>query len=292
VDGRPLLRLDFGTNGKPVVLLTAAMHGVEIIGALALLDLLERLGDPSDTQITRLLAESHIVVMPIVNPDALSANLVRVELGQHAWQRCNASGVDLNRNFPRQTTERLYHPFSGSRFKLSPHYLGPHALSEPESRAVAEVARLVRPAVSLAFHSFGNVLLYPWAHTQRPNPRAREYLALGAALTGALTRAPYLVRQARQLYAVLGDMDDWLDAELGTLAFTVEVSRPDVCLREGPALANPFRWMNPGRVRETVENLTPGVLALLARALGLPERGARGTTPAERPSPALEFAAQ
>jgi hypothetical protein len=32
--------------------------------------------------------------------------------------------------------------------------------------------------------------------------------------------------QATEWYSTVGDMDDWLDAEYGTLAFTVEVSRP------------------------------------------------------------------
>jgi hypothetical protein len=288
VENRPVVRFDLGTRGRPTILLTALVHGVEVIGSMALLDVVETLATHSESM-TRLQTEAHLVVLPVVNPDAFFKNMQKVARGDRAWQRCNANGVDLNRNFPRLTTKRLYHPFSGSRFKMSPHYLGPHSLSEPESRAVARVAHEIRPMLSLAFHSFGNFALYPWAYTDRENPRALEYGALGTALTGALGRR-YGVHQARQLYSVLGDMDDWLDAELGTLAFTIEVSRPDIRWRDGLQLTNPFRWMNPAGIRETVDNLTPGILALASSALGLTARSVRPT--AGRVAPPLEFAAK
>jgi predicted deacylase len=288
--GRPLVRFDLGTPGRPTILLTALMHGVEVIGSQALLDVVTKLGNPFDPRAKRLLSEAHWVVLPIVNPDAFHANMEKVARGERAWQRCNAQGVDLNRNFRRLTTKRLYHPFSGSRFKQSPHYVGPHALSEPESRAIFRVAHETSPTISLAFHSFGNMLLYPWAYTDRENDRAAEYRALGAAMTGAL-KIPYRVRQARDLYAVLGDMDDWLDAELGTLAFTVEVGRPDVGWRDGLHLANPFRWMNPVHVRETVDNLTPGILALASAALGIADAPASRTATPRAAAP-IDFAAK
>ncbi|MFZ5897069.1 MAG: M14 family metallopeptidase [Myxococcota bacterium] len=269
VQGRAIPRLDFGTPGKPVVLLSALMHGIELIGSVALLDVLKRLASSRDPLAERLRAAAHFVVLPIVNPDAAAVNLRRTARGFRAWQRCNARGVDLNRNFPRLTQRPLLHPFSGSRFRFSPHYLGQHALSEPETRAVHDVALELRPALSLAFHSFGNLLLYPWAYTNHQNPRVREYLELGRAFARALPHTPYVVKQARQFYSVLGDMDDWLDAECGTLAFTIEVSKPMFSFAALSRLANPFCWMNPERANEVVENLTPAVLALLAAKLGV-----------------------
>ncbi|HEX2734111.1 MAG TPA: M14 family metallopeptidase [Polyangiaceae bacterium] len=265
VQGKPIVRFDLGRHDGPRVMLTSLMHGVEVIGAWALLDVVRRLTAHPLGQ--RLLEVAHLTILPIVNPDALEVNLGRIGRGQRAWQRCNANGVDLNRNFPQVTRERLLHPFSGSRFRFSPHYIGPSALSEPESRAVHEVALEKPPQLSLAFHSFGNLLLYPWAHTARPNPRAKQYRALGATLNGALARFPYRVLQARQLYSVLGDMDDWMDSELGTLAFTVEVSRPQFSLQNLGRLLNPFHWMNPERREEVVEDLSPGVLALMSAAV-------------------------
>ena len=125
----------------------------------------------------------------------------------------------------------------------------------------------MRPAVSIGFHSFGNLLLYPWAFTSQPNPRARSYERPGRAFRGAQPRSPYRVMQARELYATSGDMDDWLDAELGALAFTIEVSRPSLRLLRPSRVTNPFCWMNPQDVRATVKNSTPGVSALVGEAL-------------------------
>jgi hypothetical protein len=266
VERRPILRFDFGTVGKPVVLMSALMHGVEVIGGLALLDVLEKLARAP--QAKALFANAHWVVLPVLNPDALANNLGRHARGFRAWQRCNARGVDLNRNFPRISSRRSFHPLSGSRFRASPYYAGPHELSEPESRAVRDVAIATRPFLSLAFHSFGNLLLYPWAHTAEKNPRTRAYHELGRELTSGLRRFPYELRQARSLYSMVGEMDDWLDAELGTLAYTVEVSRPTLSLRRLGRLFNPFCWMNPESAAEVVEDLSPGVLALLTAAVG------------------------
>ncbi|HEY3592724.1 MAG TPA: M14 family metallopeptidase, partial [Polyangiaceae bacterium] len=249
------------------ILLTALMHGNEVIGSLALLEVVRNLTNP-EVNTHRLLDEARMVIMPVVNPDALSANIANIGKGDRAWQRCNAHGVDLNRNFPRLTTKRLLHPFSGSRFHASPYYSGPHAFSEPESRAVRSVALDARPSLAIAFHSFGNMLLYPWAYTTREHPRSAEYTALGRALNQGLSRIPYRVQQARQLYSVLGDMDDWLDAELGALAFTLEVSRPSFALRDLGHLLNPFGWMNPCHVAEVVSNVTPGVMSMMASHLG------------------------
>jgi predicted deacylase len=286
VQGRPLARFEVGNQDKPAILLTALMHGVEVVGALALLDLVRRLADKSDSVASGVLDDARLLIIPVVNPDAHFANMTKLHRGERAWQRCNANGVDLNRNFPRLTTNRLYHPFSGSRFRLSPHYLGEHALSEPESRAVRATAVEARPVLSLAFHSFGNLILYPWAYTSSENPRADQYQALASVMTRGLQRFPYRAKQARQLYSALGDMDDWLDAELGTLALTIEVGRPDWRLRN---LTNPFAWMNPQEPDEAIRDLTPGVLAMISTALGQTSQPLPGNRP--HVLPRLTFAA-
>ncbi|WP_437317240.1 M14 family metallopeptidase [Sorangium sp. So ce385] len=262
--GRPLRRYDFGNPLGPTFLLTSLMHGVEVIGGLALLDAVRSLLSVGRGGIA---AHARLVVMPVVNPDAFADNLERLRGERWASQRCNARGVDLNRNFAPLSASRPLHPFAGSRLRWSPHYTGPHAFSEPESRALRDVALETRPALALGFHSCGNLLLYPWAHTGAPNPRAPLYRALGDAFCRALPRERYEIRQAAHWYPTVGDMDDWLDANLGTLAFTVEVSRPARSLRDFRRLLNPFWWLNPREADAAIENVVPGVGALLGDAL-------------------------
>jgi predicted deacylase len=263
VEGRPLWRFDFGRRdeGAPTIFLSALIHGVEVIGSLALLEVVRALVANHGG----ILEQNRLVVMPIVNPDAFAHNMDRLDRGRSAARRKNARGVDLNRNFPRVGDVRPWHPFSGSRFRFSPHYLGPSPLSEPESRAVAEVASAVRPAVALGFHSFGNMLLYPWGHTRTPNPRRPQYQGLVRAFSQALLRTPYKAGQAINFYPTVGDLDDWLDHRFGTLALTVEVGALDRRLFHPRRLLNAFCWMNPSDVEGTVRNVAPAVLSLLAR---------------------------
>lgn len=258
VEGRPIHAYEFGDRSRPTVLLSAMMHGIELIGGLALYD--------SVRALLQRGTRSHLVVLPSVNPDAVAHNLDRIARGRRAGRRTNSRGVDLNRNFEWMTDRIPRHPFAGSRWRRSLHYVGPRPFSEPETRAIRRVVRQVRPSLSLAFHSFGNLILFPWAHSAKPNPRAETYRMLARRFVAAMTHEPYTARQARNFYPTVGDMDDWLDARAGVLAFTVEVSRLTRRILAPHRLLNPFFWMNPKNAQKTLANLIPGVQALIEAA--------------------------
>jgi carboxypeptidase T len=264
VEGRPIHAFDLGNPAGPPVLLSGLMHGVEMVGALALLDFVRGVVEGSRVD---LLRDARLVVVPVVNPDAFQENCSRLAQGRRAFQRCNARGVDLNRNFPRLRQGMPWNPLGGSRYPLSPHYVGPAPLSEPESRALHTVADALRPKVSLAFHSFGELLLYPWAYTSRPNPKRAIYERAGRAFVRGLRGPEYRVMQATEWYATVGDMDDWLDAAYGTLAFTVEVSRPMRRLANVRRWSNPFAWSNPVDVDGAVRGVGEGADALVRESL-------------------------
>lgn len=264
VEGRPIRSYELGVPDGEPVLLTGLMHGVEIIGSLALLDLVRHLVTEPAREVLR---HARVVAVPVVNPDGFEANCARLIAGRRAFHRCNARGVDLNRNFPRLRGDMPINPLGGSRWRHSPHYVGQCPLSEPETRALRDVAEALRPRVSVAFHSFGELLLYPWAFTSRPNPRRAKYERAGRAFEQSLRGVTYRVMQATDWYSTVGDMDDWLDAEFGTLAFTVEVSRPMRWLSNLRRLSNPFAWSNPVDVRPAVCGIAPGVDALVREAL-------------------------
>jgi len=82
-----------------------------------------------------------IWILPIVNPDGHELN-----------QRQSVTSIDLNRNF-------------GYFWSFNASYYGPAAFSEPETQAIRRVVEAVKPYGSVAFHTSGRVILYPWAYT-------------------------------------------------------------------------------------------------------------------------------
>jgi predicted deacylase len=109
-----------GRPGAPRVLLIAGMHGNE--GAPR--GILTTLRDG------RVIHGIDLWVVPGYNPDGLAAHTRR-----------NAHGVDLNRNYPYQWVD------------LDGNYeSGPHAGSEPETRAMMRFLRRIRPQYILSFH--------------------------------------------------------------------------------------------------------------------------------------------
>ena len=76
---RPLWRFDLGCRdpAAAAVLFTALIHGNEVVGSLALLDVITRLAASG------VLASEprRFVVMPVVNPDGLAAIGTRVGVG-------------------------------------------------------------------------------------------------------------------------------------------------------------------------------------------------------------------
>lgn len=268
VEGRPIWCFELGSPDAPVLLLTALFHGIEVIGSVALLHVLDQLtGDPHGRS---LLAAFRVVVLPIVNPDAFAINMRRLAGGWPAMKRTNARGVDLNRNFPSPAgARRSWHPMSGSGWRWSPHYRGSEPFSEPESRAVRDVVQAQPPVLSLGFHSFGNLLVYPWAFCRKGNNRVASYQRLAGSFVKGLRAPSYRLKQASSWYPTLGDLDDWLDATHGTLAMTVEVGGLSRRLWNPARLLNPFWWMNPVDVAGTVRDLVPAARNLLGAGRGL-----------------------
>ncbi len=96
VDGRELWWLKITDNpdveeDEPGFKYISTMHGDEVVGVEMCLELIHWLTDgyASNSRAQRLVDNVEIWIMPMMNPD-----------GQARSQRYNASGVDLNRNFP------------------------------------------------------------------------------------------------------------------------------------------------------------------------------------------------
>lgn len=92
--------------------------------------------------------------------------------------------------------------------------------SEEETLAIKRLAEGHRFAVSISFHSYSNLVLYPWGYTGDPTP---DDALLREIATNMSKYNNYTVEQAYGLYKTSGDSDDYLYGALHVLAFTIEI---------------------------------------------------------------------
>jgi murein peptide amidase A len=181
VQGRAITAVRLGDPAaERVALVVGVIHGDEHAG-LRIVDRIE--GRAAELQGLQLW------VIPSVNPD-----------GARADARKNAHGVDLNRNFPYR--------WRGGVPKSSGYYPGPGPASEPETRAVIDFIREIKPEVSIWYHQpWGAVL----ACRRRPALAAR-YAKLVRMRTSCRGKG------------LGGTVISWENAEMpGTTAFVVEL---------------------------------------------------------------------
>jgi len=225
--GRDLLglRLSAGPEAKPGIAFFGAHHAREHLSVEVPLLLARYLIENRDHPAIRPLLETRdIYFVPMVNPDGAEYD---IESGRYRWQRKNmranadgSVGVDLNRNFG--------HTWGGvgaSDRPGSDTYRGPAAFSEPESQAVRDFIR-ARPDIRImvSYHSYGEMVLYPWGHLQSPVPDTRAHQAFKtmASVMGDMTG--YRDMQSADLYPASGDTCDWAWGERGVFCFTFELS--------------------------------------------------------------------
>jgi len=168
-----------------------------------------------------------IDIVPVVNPDGYEYS----HTTDRRWQKNRRSGascrgVNLDRNFAYN-----FGSADASSDPCDDIYRGPSAFSEPESRAIRDLALTSHYKTSIAFHSYGQQILYPWHATLSP-PANRENLArIGAAIRDTMTASSGTTWVAGQSSTLLGTASgteqDWLYNNAGvTLPYLIEL-RPE-----------------------------------------------------------------
>lgn len=169
---------------------------------------------------------STVYIVPAVNPDGFDYMQyspkpyynARKNLGFSPSEknpRVYTQGVDINRNFP-----------VGWKFQSSPYsvfYAGAKPGSEPETRAVMDLTRSVKPDFAISLHSPGRRLLYPWGYKKDKinDP------ALAGTCEEFAKRIGYGYRSEQDYtnYPKYGDEIDWFYGELHIPCFRLEMAR-------------------------------------------------------------------
>jgi len=194
----------------PAVGFFGGVHGLERIGAEVTIAYLRSLVMRLqwDETLHRQLETVRLVFMPLVNPGGL-------------WRgtRANPNGVDLMRNAPVESAERVPYLIGGQRVSAAlPWYRGAQgAPMESESTALCELVEAeltVRPfSIAVDCHSgFGlsDRIWFPFAHTSRPITHLPEMHALCEIVDGTLLHHRYVLEPQSRQYMAHGDLWDHL----------------------------------------------------------------------------------
>ncbi len=184
-------------------------------------------------RVEKYLEDFDIWVVPMLNPDGHEYSVKENRM----WRKNRTPfksilGVDLNRNYG-------YH-WSGMGSSGDPGseiYQGPKPFSEFETDAIKNIAYSVPLLGCITYHTFGELILYPWGYSKTsPSFKNKlESLAIGMAkLSGPpndndyrdkpyADEFDYIPMQGAELYETAGECCDYLYATHGTVAFTVEI---------------------------------------------------------------------
>jgi protein MpaA len=174
VKGTPLYTRDIGErNGKLRVLVVGGIHGDELSSASVALHWV-RLASEEQVDMPQPI---HWRFLPLLNPDGMLAQPPR---------RVNATGVDLNRNFPTPNWERDAATYWLKRTGKDPRrWPGPRPLSEPETRFLHDQMQHFKPHLIVSIHAPYGVLDFDGPSVP-PSRLGRLYLDQVGIFPGSL----------------------------------------------------------------------------------------------------------
>ncbi len=210
VKGKDLLVMKISDNvnieeTEPEFKYISSMHGDEITGRELTVSLIEEIGQKygSDSEITELVNNTELYIMPSMNPD-----------GSDMKQRGNAKFADLNRNFPDMTRDTTSTP----------------AGREIENQHVMAFQAGRQFSLSANFHGGTIVANYPWDSKYDLHPLdgfikelSQGYSDLNPEMR-ASSEFPGGITNGAAWYIVKGGMQDWSYVWHNDLQITVELS--------------------------------------------------------------------
>ncbi len=228
--GKPIYYFCVKKTDFPIVIVTGAIHAREYITSLLCFRLIDR-------QIKKgKIGTAYFI--PTVNPDG-----VRICQNNIKDYKANARGVDLNVNFDANWG----HGEQNKTTIGAQNYIGKFPFSESESRALKNFTYLVKPQLTVSFHSKGEEIYYEF------NQKGKD-----------LERDLYLAKiiQKSNGYKIVtpknsvGGYKDWCVSKLKIPSFTIEVGNDN--------LTHPIKENHLGEIykknKDVILDLTKGYI--------------------------------
>jgi carboxypeptidase T len=191
--GNPIWWLKISDNpneeeDEPKVLYTGLIHAREGIGVQQMIYYMLWLLENYETNETAKLIvdNTQMYFVPVVNPDGYLYNQQISPSGGGMWRknrRMNFGGtygVDINRNFGYKWG---LNNTGSSNNPSDETYRGTSAFSEPETDNLRQFCEMHDFKIALNYHSYSNLLLYPWGWTDDPCPDDAIFSAHAALMT-------------------------------------------------------------------------------------------------------------
>lgn len=233
---KPVWALKISANpdveeSEPAILFNGAHHGSELLSSEFVIDQIHYILTESEANdsVGRWVRDYEFWCIPLVNPDGRDRFLHHAGAGRKNGRDTNENGVidatdgvDLNRNYPfRWNTggEKASHSEPAKVW-----YRGPEPASEPETRAMMQLAEAQRFVAAISWHTVATKILVPYTIDGLRNPEPSVAWMIGermAALSDSV-REDRAYQAVRNLYSVDGVDQDWLYWQYGTIAYIWE----------------------------------------------------------------------
>lgn len=192
IEGRPIYVVKISDNpdleeDEPEVLYTALHHAREPQSMMQMIYFMYYLLENYNTDpvVKYLVDNRQMYFIPVVNPDGYEHNKTIAPNGGGMWRKNRRNngggifGVDLNRNYgPHQYWNA---DNGGSSLSTAAEtYRGTAPFSEPETQAIRDFLASRRIKTALNYHTFSNLLIYPYGALNIETPDSlifREYAA-------------------------------------------------------------------------------------------------------------------
>ena len=186
--------------------------------------------DPSEEQVTKVIDNTKIFVIPMVNPDGVEAewrkNLAPNYGSDGKADHVTSLGVDLNRNYLFPEDYYLDYLLEDESWT----YRGEEPFCENETKAIRSLVETNNISLSLSYHDYGEWMIFPWMHTSRHTPHEALFRSLGESISkingyelkiyGQYGDREYVIPQ---YCGTPGSSENWLYGEHGIIAYTIEL---------------------------------------------------------------------
>ena len=190
--------------------------------------------DPSEDRVRDAINNSQIFLIPMVNPDGVAANTRKnraPNYGPFGYSKeITSYGVNLNRNYGYKWYSFYLHPIRSSfatKLKDSSYnYRGERPFCENETKAVKQFIETHNIAMSISYHSYGQIIFFPWLYITKLTKDENLFRSIGEDIANINKyELRGLTNYIFPRYGSLGTSEDWLYGAHDILSFLIELGR-------------------------------------------------------------------